>query len=450
MDHVFSKFVFPKAPGGNLYEWNEAETLFSLAQTGLYVIKIVATAKNAQQNRSTDDDDLRINLDGFSFGKYERSTEQISWKGFGNSSSWDGSSLKGGTKTIYFFVELDKGDHKVQFFADATPTIKSLEVFYVNENDFSLANLRPVEKIKSQKKGIPWMSFVFLGTHPKNFLLDVSARSATDKGASDGDNMKVVVNGKVLQNERAKTSKKYQNFYFSGDIKSTGILPLTDQYLSTPLMFENSVELWYDEEPTINSLLINFFDTEKFLKKYESLVDLREYVISCVRIAKKYFEWTSKNYSAKFLQHSIEDNPTSLIFRANHPITRQIKADPMYEKIFKKIKEKISANIFEGEIWPEDIAGKISFDTYDLKTAIHGIKKIEYKAIAKKSGKFEVKMVLLDIYDFEKQDVPFFLFHAIDYAQNTIINAADMGEDLHIIHNFEIQINVIDHINETD
>lgn len=51
-------------------------------------------------------------------------------------------------------------------------------------------------------------------------------------------------------------------------------------------------------------------------------------------------------------------------------------------------------------------------------------------------------MVFFDIYDFEKQDVPFFLYYGYEYIKNTIINAIDMGESLHIIHDFEIEIHV--------
>ena len=47
------------------------ETTFLISTKSLFAIKIVASAKNAQQNRSKDDDDLRVALDGFDFGKYE-------------------------------------------------------------------------------------------------------------------------------------------------------------------------------------------------------------------------------------------------------------------------------------------------------------------------------------------------------------------------------------------
>lgn len=442
MEPIIQKTKFSEATGGNLYEWVDAETSFTTIKTGLFVIKIVASAKNAEQNNSTDDDDLRISLDGFSFGKYEKN----SWKGFGSSASWNGASLKGGTKTIYYFIELDKGEHEIQFFADKTPEIKSLEVFIVENNEFVLTDLKPSEKTESDQKGIPWLSFIFVGTHAKNVLLDVNTKSAKEKGGTDGDNLKVVINGNILQNEQASISKKYKNFYFSGDIKSTGILSIADEDLSKPLAFENSVELWYDQEPQINSLQVNFFDTENFLDKLKE-VDLRRYVLNRANVAIFFFQITNSPYSAKFLKHSLEEYPSPLVFKANHPIVRKIKADPMYKKILEKLKERVTANILEGEIWPTDVGGRMNFDSSDLATAIHGIKKIEYKAKLKKNGKFAVKMVFLDIYDFEKQDVPFFLFHGYEYIKNTVINAVDMGEGLHIIHNFEIEIHVNNMLN---
>lgn len=435
MKPIFQKIKFPSAPGGNLYKWVKAKTSFTTIETGLFVIKIVASAKNAKQNDYTDDDDLRISLDGFSFGKYEKN----SWKGFGSSASWNGASLRGGTKTIYFFTELDKGGHEIQFFADETPKIKSLEVFSIAKNNFTLSNLKPSEKIESNQKGIPWFSFVFLGTHAKNLLLDVSAKSAKEKGTTDGDNLKVIVNGDILKNKQVPTSKKYGNFYFSGDIKSSGILSITNEQLSGSLAFENAVELWYDQEPKINSIEIDFFDTEKFLRELKE-VDLRKYVLNRVNLAIFAFRMTDRTYSAKFLEHSLKEQPAPLFFEANHPIVREIKADPVYKKILQKLKEKITANILEGTLWPEDMGGKINFDSPDLATAIHGIKKIEYKARIKENGDFEVEIALLDIYDFEKQDIPFLPLHGYQYVRNMILDSMNMGEDFHIIHNFEIEI----------
>lgn len=449
MKNIFHKNLQLKAPGGNIYEWKSAETKFQVLKNGIYAIRIEALAKNAEQNNSTDDDDLKMSLDSFDFGKYEKHQGKKSWKGFGTSASWNGASLKGGTKTIYYFVTFEKGEHILQFFADNTPTIKEIEVFEIEENNFELKNLKPSENIKSASKGIPWLSFVFLGSHTKSFVLGVNTKSAKAKGNTDGDNLKVFVNGKILNNEQAQTSKKYKNFYFSGDLKEFDFLTITNENLNNPIAFENAIELWYDEEPEIFSLNILFFDNQEFLESIKSMIDLRSYIMTIVYAIIAYFKAFNKPFSAQFIRHSIEDNPSALIFHSNDALVKLIKKDTSYNKILEKIKEKIDNEILEGEIWPKDfkydetMKGQINFNSPDLATALHGIKKIEYKAEPKENNKFEVKFIVFDIYDFQNEALPpFFPDFGKALIKQKIINELDMGEDLEIIHNFEIEIHI--------
>ncbi|MBI4234948.1 hypothetical protein HY604_01465 [Candidatus Peregrinibacteria bacterium] len=438
MKNVFSKSDFPKAPGGDRYEWENAETGFKIPKTGLYVIAVAAKAKDAKQNRSTDDDDLRIALDGFNFGKYEKRKDEISWKGFGTSASFDGASSKGGKKTIYYFVELDQGEHLVQFFADGRPEILSFEVFEVKDLHFELKNLMPNENIDSSSKGIPWLSFVFLGTNAKSIFFDVDTKSAKEKGSTDGDNLKIVVNGKILKNPVTPNPKKYQNFYFSGDIKSIGLLSLSNNEIADPLAFENAVEIWYDLEPKLNNLRIEFFDVEGFMEEYKDF-DFAQKVRTIAWLAIGIFKVTFRPYSAKLLKHSLNSNPPPLLYKANHPIVEKIKNDPAYKKIIEKLVKKLSNGQLAGEIWPKE---KINFDSWDLATAIHGIKKIEYDALIRKNGQFAVKLKLFDVYDFQSGDVPYFLFHLFTYLNQGAVNTLDFGEELGVINNFEIQINI--------
>lgn len=446
MEKIFSKTSFPKAPGGDRYEWKEAETTFIISGHGLFAIKIQASAKNAQQNFSKDDDDLRIALDGFDFGKYERHQELVSWKGFGTSASCDGASLKGGTKTIYFFVELEQGTHTLQFFADETPTLKNIEVFEIKDNTFEFKNLKPSENIKSERKGIPWLSFVFLGAQTKIFTLAVNTRSAKRKSSTDGDNLKVIVNGKVQKNPNAQESYKYKNFYFSGDIKEFDIFSITSDKLANPLAFENAIELWYDEEPEISNLRIEYFDNEEFLERLKEFIDLKEYVLDRAHKAISYFKLKRKIYSAQFLEHAVESNPNALVFESTNPLIKKIKADPIYKNIQEKLKEKISNGNLDGEIWPEEIPGEIIFSSPDLATSLHGIRKIEYKAKPKGQHIFQVELVFFDIYDFKRENLPAPLAHPVQYLINTINNAVDLGEEIEVIRNFEIEIHISDAI----
>lgn len=431
-----------KAPGGDRYEWKEAETAFSISEDGLYAIKIEASAKNARQNRSNDDDDLRLALDDYEFGKYERHQEMVSWKGFGTSASWDGASLKGGTKTIYFFVDLKAGSHVLRFFADGTPTLKGIEIFEIKDKRFELKHMKPSENIPSERKGIPWLSFVFLGTPAKILSLRANAKSRKSKQSADGDNLKVVVNGKILQNPYSKASDKYKNFYFSGDLKEKDGLNVSSKDLCNPLAFENSVELWYDEAPEIVSLAIDFFEEEEFLEQANQIFDLKEYILSRAHRAIRHFRRTKQIYSARFLEHALEAQPSGLMFKSNHPIVKKIKSDSVYQKILEKLKEKISRGSLEGEIWPEEIEGEIIFNSPDLRYSLHGIQKVEYIARPKGEKIFDVDFNLFDIYDFEKQKVPLFFFKPEKYVKSIIINALNAGEELGVVNNFEVKISL--------
>lgn len=447
---IFEKSNFAKAPGGDRYEWKDAKTIFEIGKGGFYSIKIEASAKNEQQNKSTDDDDLRVALDGFDFGKYEGHDEKVSWKGFGTSASWNGASLKGGTKTIHFFVELEKGKHILQFFADETPTLKSIEVAEVENNTFQLSNFKPDENILSDRDGIPWISFIFFGGPPKNIHLEVKTQSGTAKKTKDGDNLKVVVNGGVLKSPITSNAPKYKNFYFSGDLRERDTLTIPHTQISHPLAFENSIELWYDEEPTIVQLKINFLNEQEILRYLETetnLETLKEQIRDRAFWARVYFWKTKMKYSLQFLKHSLTDNPSPLVFKHNDPLISVIKRDPTYSKIIEKIKEKIATGFPDGEIWPGDfkddseMGGKINFNSEDLKTSLHGIRKIEYQANLKENDQYEIKMVLFDVYDFDKTPIPSFI-SLEEYVKTDIINRLNDGEELGIVRNFEIEIHI--------
>ncbi|MDZ4217267.1 MAG: hypothetical protein U1C97_03035, partial [Candidatus Gracilibacteria bacterium] len=182
--------------------------------------------------------------------------EKVSWQGFGTSAAWDGACLKGSSQTNYFFVELAEGEHVIDFYADETPMLEKIEVFQLTDMLFEDFDLKPDPSVETRRNGIPWMSFIFLGARPKLFLIEAICWSASQKPESrDDDNIKIVVNGKILPNPQASTSKRYQNFFMSGNL-SQGVSETLQLTSSSFEDFENTVELWYDEEPIITRLAI--------------------------------------------------------------------------------------------------------------------------------------------------------------------------------------------------
>lgn len=450
MEKIFSKTSFPKAPGGDRYEWKEVETIFEVPKDGRYAIAITASAKNGKQNGTGDDDDLRVAINGYDFGKYEVHDETVSWKGFGASAAWDGASLKDASKTVYFLIDIQarKGDYLafnekrqqvLQFFADGKPTLQKIEVFELAKEElFSPKDVTPPQNILTDEKGIPWLSLVFLGTKPKAFTLQVSCRSGKQKNGSDGDNLKVAVNGKILPHPKASTSDTYKNFFFSGDQLQgkTGTLNLFPRDF---VWFENAVELWYDQTPTIEQLEVSFFNASEDFLNYFDIKPEEYYRDLAYRIVKR-GRLIGRRYSADFLEHSLQKNPENLIFSENDKFVKKLKKDPAYPKLLGLVQEKIQRGILDGEIRLGGREPEVNFETKDLATALHGIKKIEYIAHPK-GNQYEVSINLFDIYDFK--NLPFKEgFHPIDNYVKFYNNTIFLAELRGIVNNFEIKINL--------
>ncbi len=274
---VFEKSSFPFAPDGNLYEWKDIETTITVPNNGKYAIAITASAKNGQQNKTGDDDDLRVSINDYEYGKDEKHAEKVSYQGFGTSAAWDGASLKGGEKTVYFFGELYRDEkYTLKFFADGKPVVKKIQVFEVIGDYFDL-NFAEVKVIPTNEKGVPWKSFVFAGIRPENIIIYTNCKSASQKGSTDGDNVKIIVNGDIIQNIKAPTSKKYKNFYFSGDIDKgvTQKIEIKDIFGA----FENAIEIWYDESPLVGPIEIFISGVTSFRKKSIIENTLAEFIV---------------------------------------------------------------------------------------------------------------------------------------------------------------------------
>lgn len=441
MELIFQKKNFPTSPGGDRYEWTEAETTFSVPKKAKILIEVTASARNASQNHASDDDDLRIALDGYEFGKYEIHDEKISWKGFGTASSWDGASLKGMSKTIYFFVELQNGDHTIQFYADETPTLSEINVYQLDSSGlFKIQDKAPSNVIDVDKKGIPWLSFLFLGTKPKRFSITSIVRSAKQKFESDGDNLKVIINGKIRHNEKAPTSRKYKNFFFSGDLNK-GRLETLELKPSDFDLFEDSVELWVDENPRTTINLELFDGLNEWLDKgIPERIKLRLYDAMIKRLIRA-FTVLRYEHAGRFLHHSCSPNPSKLVFDNNSSLVKKIKSDEAYENIAKIVKQQIREGHLEGEVHLGDERQdlNVNFRQGDLKYSLHGIKKLTYKAEPVGEGQYELQISLFDVYDFATET----------YHTSPVwlpIHIADVLEKNHLLNNFEVEIKILDTI----
>ena len=433
MKLLTKKYINSIGPGGDNYEWSDISTSFVVTKPAWHVIKITAKAVNEKQNESTDDDDLRVEINGYRFGKYAPQVGIEHYKGFDISASWNGATLKGNAKTIYFFVYLTNlGQNLLRFYADGKPHIENIEIYELDETHFHIENVEPVRTVNTDRGGIPLLSFIFLGPAPKEFIISASCQSGKQKNNTDGDNIKILLNGEIIKNGRSPISDKYKNFYFSGDQLKGANKNLT--FTATDFKsLENSIEILYDQSPTINNINI------KFTKDYENLKELLDessqkndlYLLfhSMCNI----LQISQLVYTSQFLRNSLNESPKNLHYTNSTNFTKKIKNDVAYKKVVELVKKGIENGQMTGEIFPGNTEETtIKFESFDLKTSVHGIKKIEYKVEKPGDTTYSVNISMFDIYDFEPGP-----------TYNTgglIASLADKAEKLGVLHNFEIHI----------
>jgi hypothetical protein len=446
MKKIFTKTDYPKAKGGNLYEWKEAETKFNVSQADFYRIDISASAKSGKQKGGSDDDDLRGELDGYAFGKYEVHAEKTSWKGFGTASAWDGNSLKGASKVNYYLVYLQKGEHLFKFYADGKPSIEKFEVFRLDEGEnVEIEVLKPESNIQTSTKGIPFMSVILWGMKPQDFSISSTVHSAQKKNADDGDNLKIVVNGKIKQNTKAPTSRKYKNFYFSGDLndEKSEVLSLPKEDFE---FIEDSVEFWYDQEPSVFVRIKLKKNPKKWLKKASKAIKWTYYK-SFAFMVWGIFKISLLKYPSAFLKNAMKSSPPNLSFGFRTELASLIKEEPEYAKILNIIANSVKNGILEGQLNLGEKKNNTDVSFYQsltLKYALHGIKKMSFSATKKTEEKYSVDITLYDIYDF--QEVVYSLDEYLDFPSIFVNNQIDKAETGGYLKNYEITVQIKEEI----
>jgi len=235
--------------------------------------------------------------------------------------------------------------------------------------------LKPSNTDDVDRNGIPWISFIFIGPAPVEMKILASAESGKQKNETDGDNLKVLVNGKIIQNKEASTSDRYKNFYFSGDQLNgnTKKLTLTENDLVT---LENSVELWHDKSPRLESINIKLSDKQDLIRPLGTVLQKQPYYLF-FQGASNLSEISGLKYTALFLRNSLKQKPVNLHYSYKHEIVELIKSENSYKTLISLIKRRIETGEEKGEIFPGSTEEtSIAFnDSADLHFALHGVKK---------------------------------------------------------------------------
>lgn len=224
---------------------------FDLADDGLYLIEIIASAKSWWQNFKNfkfflKDDDISLMLDKIEITASASNVTDVRV-------AWNGNELKGCLKTVLIAIKLKKGEHKLTFTPDKSPYLKGVTISLVEETD--VLTYYPTDNNPAQKAdGRPWLSFILINLAIKE--LTISARA--DKRGRDDDDLKLIIDGETQKNQN-KTS--HQDWYWCGKV-SKG----EEKEFKKSVNFNSglhTIDLWADETPFLYSIELALVENNK-------------------------------------------------------------------------------------------------------------------------------------------------------------------------------------------
>lgn len=217
---------------------------FTVAEDGLYMIEIIASAKSWLQNLlrvKFGDDNLTLTIDGIEFRKLNNK------KGlFDGEVAWNGNNLKGLQKTNVFVLYVSAGSHIIKFLVDKKPIVKSIRIYSVNgQIDYIPTDNNPAEDGESRQ----WITVTLLNLALQNIKINAVAKKY--EGERDRDDLKLIIDGDIQFNEDI-SNKKYKYWYWAGNFLN-GKEKEFNKNFSKPMGL-HYIELWADRRPELKSI----------------------------------------------------------------------------------------------------------------------------------------------------------------------------------------------------
>lgn len=231
------KLIFEDSKSRRIDKSGDLE--FATPAAGLFLLEISARAKNRKQVGRTDDEDLRVEIDGRKFPQLGNPQRYLD-----SPAAFSGASLKGLRQTNFFLIPLANGPHTVSLMADEGATLESLKVWQVE--GWETIDLRlGLDQLAEDGDRRPWLVFALVDLSLVSFSLSVRLK----RRFIDSDDLKIIVDGEIKRNHRGLLHKFW---YFvaslvSGEEQSETFvvgLPVELHYL----------ELYADRQPLINGI----------------------------------------------------------------------------------------------------------------------------------------------------------------------------------------------------
>lgn len=221
--------------------------IFSVSQDGLYAITLIARCQSGKQMGLSGGEDLQIEIDGLKF----REVPALVRAQYQNiPPAWNGTQLKGLSKTATFLLWLHQGKHTIKFIPRQGAIIeKEPFIEYFTESSHLEFNIESQAEDGDRR---PWHTFALINLPLKIFSADITVRWR----GRDSDDIKLIIDNKIKKNN---LSLFHRNWLWSGSI----FKKLLQKERQEKIFQENLgkgvhyIEFWADRTPTLHKVILD-------------------------------------------------------------------------------------------------------------------------------------------------------------------------------------------------
>lgn len=213
---------------------------FTVRTKGLFLLQISARTKSEKQLGGTDDEDLRLEIDGKKFPLLTNSERYSD-----SPAAFSGGASKGFKKTIFFITWLETGKHIISLIPDIAAIFISLDVTHISQNSILKELPILVNNLAEDGDRRDWITFVLVNAS----FVSIATELILQRRFLDSDDVKIIIDGTVKQNHQNKRQKLWYfiTSFFKGE-KQNGTFNVD---LPTGMHY---VEFWADRTPKLEKV----------------------------------------------------------------------------------------------------------------------------------------------------------------------------------------------------
>ncbi|MFZ5376204.1 MAG: lytic transglycosylase domain-containing protein [Patescibacteria group bacterium] len=213
---------------------------FVVKNKGFHLLQFSARTKNEIQIGGTDDEDLRIEIDKRKFPQLTNNQRY-----FGSPAAFSGGTSKGLTKTVFFLLWLESGEHSFSLIPDLSATFIGVDIFQVVQESTLESFSLPLNLTAEDGDRRDWITFVLVDTNLVSFKVELTLT----RRFIDSDDIKIVIDDSI---KRAHYNKRQKFWYFiTSLIKGEQQSEKFEANLPSGLHY---IEFWADRMPKFEKI----------------------------------------------------------------------------------------------------------------------------------------------------------------------------------------------------